>query len=234
MAQTTLSNLLHETRRFDPPADLAASANLTADAYAAADADRLGFWAEQAERVTWDTPFTEVLDWSDPPFAKWYVGGRLNAAYNCLDRHVEAGNGDRVAYYFEGEPGDTRTITYAQLKDEVCQAANALIELGVRTGDRVAIYLPMIPEAVVAMLACARLGAPHTVVFGGFSASALRDRIIDCQAEIVRHHRGRRQPQGQALGAEAGCRRGVAGVPRRPKRAGGQANRSGRRLDRGP
>lgn len=185
MSQTTLSNLLHETRRFDPPADLAASANLKADAYAAADADRLGFWAEQAERITWDTPFTEVLDWSNPPFAKWFVGGKLNAAYNCLDRHVEAGNGDRVAYYFEGEPGDTRTITYSQLKDEVCQAANALIELGVKAGDRIAIYLPMIPETVVAMLACARLGAPHTVVFGGFSASALRDRIIDCQAEIV-------------------------------------------------
>ncbi|MFC6703842.1 acetate--CoA ligase [Flexivirga alba] len=185
MAQTTLSNLLHETRRFDPPADLAAAANLKADAYAAADADRLGFWAKQAERITWETPFTDVLDWSNPPFAKWYVGGKLNAAYNCLDRHVEAGNGDRVAYYFEGEPGDTRTITYSQLKDEVCQAANALIELGVKTGDRIAIYLPMIPETVVAMLACARLGAPHTVVFGGFSASALRDRITDCQAEIV-------------------------------------------------
>ncbi|HWC22884.1 MAG TPA: acetate--CoA ligase [Flexivirga sp.] len=185
MAQTTLSNLLHETRRFDPPADLAASANLTAEAYDAADADRLGFWAEQAKRLSWDEPFEQVLDWTDPPFAKWFVGGKLNAAYNCVDRHVEAGNGDRVAYYFEGEPGDTRTITYAQLQDEVCRAANALIELGVRTGDRVAIYLPMIPEAVVAMLACARIGAPHTVVFGGFSASALRDRIIDCQAGIV-------------------------------------------------
>ncbi|MGN6415252.1 acetate--CoA ligase, partial [Flexivirga sp.] len=183
--EPTLSNLLHETRRFEPPADLAAAANVKADAYDAADADRLGFWAKQAERLTWDTPFEEVLDWSNPPFAKWFVGGKLNAAYNCLDRHVEAGNGVRVAYYFEGEPGDTRTITYAQLKDEVCKAANALIELGVKTGDRVAIYMPMIPETVIAMLACARLGAPHTVVFGGFSASALRDRIIDCEAHIV-------------------------------------------------
>ncbi|GAB3488662.1 acetate--CoA ligase [Flexivirga lutea] len=183
--EPTLSNLLHETRRFEPPADLAAAANVKADAYDAADADRLGFWAKQAERLTWDTPFEEVLDWSNPPFAKWFVGGKLNAAYNCLDRHVEAGNGERVAYYFEGEPGDTRTITYAQLKDEVCKAANALIELGVKTGDRVAIYMPMIPETVIAMLACARLGAPHTVVFGGFSASALRDRIIDCEARIV-------------------------------------------------
>ncbi|MBB2891522.1 acetate--CoA ligase [Flexivirga oryzae] len=185
MAESTLSNLLRETRRFDPPADLAASANLTADAYAEAEADPEAFWAKQAERLTWETPFEQVLDWSNAPFAKWFVGGKINAAYNCLDRHVEAGNGDRVAYYFEGEPGDTRTITYAQLKDEVCQAANALIELGVKTGDRVAIYMPMIPETVVAMLACARLGAPHTVVFGGFSSTALRDRILGCEAEIV-------------------------------------------------
>ncbi|RNI24335.1 acetate--CoA ligase [Flexivirga caeni] len=184
-SEPTLSNLLHETRHFDPPAEFAAAANATADLYAEAEADPEAFWAKQAERITWETPFEQVLDWSKAPFAKWYVGGKLNAAYNCLDRHVEAGNGDRVAYYFEGEPGDTRTITYAQLKDEVCQAANALIELGVRTGDRVAIYMPMIPETVVAMLACARIGAPHTVVFGGFSATALRDRIVDCQAGIV-------------------------------------------------
>ncbi len=126
-----------------------------------------------------------MLDWSNPPFAKWFVGGKLNAAYNCVDRHVEAGNGDKVAFHWEGEPGDTRDITYAELKDEVCQAANALIELGVEAGDRVAIYMPMIPETVVAMLACARLGAPHTVVFGGFSADALRDRIQDCDARVV-------------------------------------------------
>ena len=127
----------------------------------------------------------QVLDWSNPPFAKWFVGGTLNVAYNCLDRHVEAGLGDRVAYHFEGEPGDTRTITYQQLTDAVCQAANTLTDLGVKAGDRVAIYMPMIPEAVVAMLACARIGAPHTVVFGGFSADALKTRILDCDARVV-------------------------------------------------
>jgi acetyl-CoA synthetase len=181
-----LSNLMHEERHFDPPEKLAKNANVTAEAYEEADKDRLGFWAKQAERISWAEPFDEVLDWSNPPFAKWYVGGKLNAAYNCVDRHVEAGNGDRVAYHWVGEPeGDTRDITYAQLKDEVCQAANALTELGVEAGDRVAIYMPMIPETVVAMLACARIGAPHTVVFGGFSSSALRDRVQDCDARVV-------------------------------------------------
>jgi acetyl-CoA synthetase len=177
---------MHENRRFEPPADLAASANVDATAYEHAAKGLEAFWAEQAGRVTWDTPFGDVLDWSNPPFAKWFVGGRLNAAYNCLDRHVEAGNGDRVAYHWVGEPaGDTRTITYAELKDEVCKAANALLELGVRTGDRVAIYLPMIPELVISMLACARIGAPHTVVFGGFSADALASRVEDCQARVI-------------------------------------------------
>ena len=186
MSDETLSNLLHEERRFEPPEDLAANANMKADAYDRADQDRLGFWKEQAERVSWAEPFTEVLDWTDPPFAKWYVGGKLNAAYNCVDRHVEAGKGDKVAFHWIGEPeGDTRTITYADLQDEVCQATNALVELGVKTGDRVAIYLPMIPELVVTMLACARLGAPHTVVFGGFSADALSTRIQDCDARVV-------------------------------------------------
>jgi acetyl-CoA synthetase len=181
----TLSNLSHEERRFPPPKDFASQANVSADAYAEAQADRLAFWAKQAERLTWAEKWSEVLDWSTPPVAKWFVGGKLNVAYNCVDRHVEAGYGDQVAYHWEGEPGDTRTITYAQLKDEVCKAANALIELGVQTGDRVAIYMPMIPETVVAMLACARLGAPHCVVFGGFSSTALSDRIIDCDARVV-------------------------------------------------
>ncbi len=185
MSDEALSNLMHEDRRFAPPDDLAANANVTAATYAQADADFEGFWAAQAERLTWDTPPTQTLDWSNPPFATWYADGTLNAAYNCLDRHVEAGNGERVAFYFEGEPGDTRTITYAELTTEVKKAANALVELGVKTGDRVAIYLPMIPEAVVAMLACARLGAPHTVVFGGFSADALASRITDCGVEVV-------------------------------------------------
>jgi acetyl-CoA synthetase len=186
VSEETLSNLMHEERRFEPPADLAAEANVKADAYETAKADRLAFWAEAAERLTWDTRWTEVLDWSNAPFAKWYGGGKLNAAYNCLDRHVEAGRGDKIAYHWVGEPdGDTRDITYAELKDEVCRAANTLLDLGVKTGDRVAIYMPMIPETVVAMLACARIGAPHTVVFGGFSSQALVDRIQDCQAEVV-------------------------------------------------
>ncbi|TAM69403.1 MAG: acetate--CoA ligase [Microbacteriaceae bacterium] len=181
----TISNLLREDRTFPPSEVFAAQANVKADAYAAADADRLAFWDEQAERLDWQQKWQQTLDWSNPPFAKWFVGGKLNAAYNCLDRHVANGLGDRVAYYFEGDRGDTRTITYQQLTDQVCQAANALVALGVKTGDRVAIYMPMIPETVVAMLACARLGAPHTVVFGGFSAEALHSRIEDCQARVV-------------------------------------------------
>jgi acetyl-CoA synthetase len=185
VTDSALENLSREDRRFEPPAELAEQANLKAEAYDRARADRLAFWAEQAERLTWATKWDEVLDWSDAPFAKWFVGGKLNAAYNCLDRHVEAGRGDKVAYHFEGEPGDTRTITYAELHREVCQAANALTDLGVRAGDRVAIYLPMIPETVMAMLACARIGAPHTVVFGGFSSDALKGRIQDCDARVV-------------------------------------------------
>ena len=194
----TLANLLKEDRRFEPPAELAEHANLTAEAYDRAAADREGFWAEQAQRITWAEPFTQVLDWSDPPFAKWYVGGKLNAAYNCVDRHVEAGRGDKVALHFVGEPvGDTRSITYAELQDLVSQAANALTSLGVEAGDRVAIYMPMIPEAVVTMLACARIGAPHTVVFGGFSSDALASRLEDCQAKVV-------------VTADGGYRRGSA------------------------
>lgn len=181
----SLSNLLKEERRFAPPAELAAQANVTAEAYEQAKADRLGFWAEQARRLTWATEPTETLDWSNPPFAKWFQDGRLNVAYNCVDRHVEAGNGDRVAIHFEGEPGDSRSITYAELKDEVSRAANALLELGVRKGDRVAVYMPMIPETAIAMLACARIGAAHSVVFGGFSADALATRIEDADARVV-------------------------------------------------
>ncbi|MER7547416.1 acetate--CoA ligase [Spirillospora sp. NPDC127506] len=184
-SQETLSNLLQETRRFAPPADLAASANVKADAYERASADPLAFWAEQADRLTWTKRWDEVLDWSNPPFAKWFVGGELNVAYNCVDRHVEAGHGDKVAYYWEGEPGDSRTITYADLQREVNKAANALLELGVRKGDRVAIYLPMIPELPISMLACARIGATHSVVFGGFSSEALRTRIDDADAKLV-------------------------------------------------
>ena len=181
----SLANLLREERRFAPPAEVVAGANVTAEAYERAAADRLGFWAEQAGRLSWAVEPSQVLDWSNPPFAKWFADGRLNVAYNCVDRHVEAGLGDRVAIHFEGEPGDSRSITYAELQGEVCRAANALAALGVSAGDRVAIYLPMIPEAVIAMLACARLGAPHSVVFGGFSADALATRIKDADARVV-------------------------------------------------
>ncbi|MEU4527163.1 acetate--CoA ligase [Micromonospora ureilytica] len=180
-----LANLLNETRQFPPPAELAAHANVTVDAYAEAEADRLAFWAKQADRLAWSKMWDEVLDWSNPPFAKWFVGGQLNVAYNCLDRHVEAGRGDKVAIHWEGEPGDTRTITYAELHALTCRAANALTDLGVTAGDRVAIYLPMIPEAAVAMLACARIGAAHSVVFGGFSADSLSNRIQDASAKVV-------------------------------------------------
>jgi acetyl-CoA synthetase len=185
VSNESLANLLKEERRFAPPKELADNANVTSDAYAEAEADRLGFWAAQAGRLTWAKQPTQTLDWSNPPFAKWFADGKLNVAYNCVDRHVEAGHGDRVAIHFEGEPGDTRSITYAELKDEVSKAANALIELGVRGRDRVAIYMPMIPEAAVAMLACARIGAPHSVVFGGFSADALATRIQDADARVV-------------------------------------------------
>ncbi|MGF1427858.1 acetate--CoA ligase [Kitasatospora sp. LaBMicrA B282] len=185
MSNESLENLLKEERRFAPPAELAAAANVTAAAYAQASEDRLGFWAEQARRLDWAVEPTQTLDWSNPPFAKWFADGKLNVAYNCVDRHVEAGLGDRVAIHFEGEPGDSRAITYAELKDEVSRAANALLELGVAKGDRVAVYLPMIPEAVVTMLACARIGAAHSVVFGGFSADAVASRIQDADAKVV-------------------------------------------------
>ncbi|MGJ7909289.1 acetate--CoA ligase [Actinopolyspora sp. H202] len=181
----TLDNLLEENRTFPPAADFAAQANATAELYDRAAEDRLGFWAEQARRLQWDSEWDQVLDWSNAPFAKWFAGGRLNVAHNCVDRHVEAGNGDRVAIYWEGEPGDSRRITYSELRDEVSRTANALSELGVGSGDRVAIYLPMLPEAVFAMLACARLGALHSVVFGGFSSEALRSRINDAEAKVV-------------------------------------------------
>jgi acetyl-CoA synthetase len=185
MTDETLSNLLREERRFPPDPEFAAAAVAQSSLYDEAAADRLGFWDSQAKNLDWATPWTQTLDWSDAPFARWFVGGALNVAYNCVDRHVEAGNGDRVALYFEGEPGDTREITYAELQREVSKAANALIGLGVEAGDRVAIYLPMIPEAVFSMLACARIGAPHSVVFGGFSAEALRSRIDDADAKLV-------------------------------------------------
>ncbi|MEV4311152.1 acetate--CoA ligase [Actinocrispum sp. NPDC049592] len=180
-----LDNLLTESRTFPPSAEFAAAANAGPDLYAEADADRESFWAKQAERLHWDTKWDQVLDWSGAPFAKWFVGGKLNVAYNCVDRHVESGHGDQVAIHWEGEPGDTRTITYNDLKAEVSKTANALLELGLQVGDRVAIYMPMVPEAIFSMLACARLGLTHSVVFGGFSAEALRSRIDDAEAKLV-------------------------------------------------
>ncbi|WP_406639371.1 acetate--CoA ligase [Amycolatopsis sp. WGS_07] len=194
-----LDNLLTESRTFPPSAEFADQANAKADLYATADADREQFWAGQAERLTWDTKWSQVLDWTNAPFAKWFVGGKLNVAYNCVDRHVESGHGDQVAIHWVGEPGDTRDITYAQLKDEVSKAANALSSLGVVAGDVVAIQLQMVPEAIFAMLACARIGALHSVVFGGFSPTALRARVDDAAAKIVitsdgQYRRGKAAP----------------------------------------
>jgi acetyl-CoA synthetase len=189
--------LLAERRTFPPDPAFTAQANAQASLYEEAERDYVAFWARLArERLAWDTPFETTLEW-DLPFARWFADGRLNVAYNCVDRHVEAGLGDKVAYHWIGEPGDTRTITYADLAREVSQCANALRELGVATGDRVAIYMPMIPELPIAMLACARIGAPHTVVFGGFSAEALAGRIDDAQAKLV-------------ITADGGWRRGKA------------------------
>ncbi|HVU71362.1 MAG TPA: acetate--CoA ligase [Mycobacteriales bacterium] len=182
---TALSALAVETRSFAPPADLAKDAIAQPSVYADAAKDRLAWWAEQARRLQWSKPWDEVLDWTNPPFAKWFVGGRLNVSVSCVDRHVANGLGERVAYHWIGEPGDTRTITYADLHRMVAQAAHALTELGVQAGDRVCIYMPMLPETVVAMLACARIGAPHSIVFGGFSAQALADRIDDAKAKVV-------------------------------------------------
>jgi len=170
---------------FAPSDEFAAQANAGAELQQAADADRENFWATQAERLSWAQPWTQVLDWSGAPVAKWFVGGKLNVAYNCVDRHVEAGNGERVAIHWEGEPGDSRDVTYNDLLGEVSQAANTFTELGLVTGDRVAIYMPMVPEAVVSMLACARLGLTHSVVFAGFSSGALRSRIDDAEAKLV-------------------------------------------------
>ncbi len=192
----SIENLGSESRTFPPSAEFAAQANAKAEIYDRAESDRLAFWETQARELTWQKPWDSVLEWK-APYAKWFVGGKLNASFNALDRHVLAGRGDRVALFFEGEPGDTRSITYADLLTDVKKAANALIEIGVKAGDRVAIYMPMIPEAAVAMLACARIGAAHSVVFGGFSADALLSRIQDADAKIV-------------ITADGGFRKGAA------------------------
>ncbi|KAI9134481.1 acetate--CoA ligase [Acaryochloris sp. CCMEE 5410] len=190
MSQPTIESILQEQRLFPPPADLAAQAEIKSaeeyeQLYAKAEADPQAFWAELAEKeLDWFEKWDTVLDWQ-PPFAKWFVGGKLNITYNCLDRHLKTWRRNKAALIWEGEPGDSRTLTYAQLHREVCQTANVLKQLGVGKGDRVGIYMPMVPEAAIAMLACARIGAPHTVVFGGFSAEALKDRLNDAEAKLV-------------------------------------------------
>ena len=176
-----LDTLLSEQRRFPPPPEFTAQANAKPDLYERAKHDRLGFWAEEALGLDWIAPWSKVLEWT-PPHAKWFVGGKLNVSANCVDRHLEGPRRNKAAIIWEGEPGDRRVLTYWDLAREVGRCANALRRLGVRRGDRVAIYLPMIPEAAIAMLACTRIGAAHSVVFGGFSAESLRDRINDAQA----------------------------------------------------
>jgi len=181
---TTLENLGQEDRKFAPSAEFASQANAKAEMYERAKSDRLKFWEDAASAPHWEKKWDQVLDWQIP-FAKWFVGGKINACYNALDRNVLEGRGDRVAFHFEGEPGDTRTITYSDLLSEVSKLANALTEIGITSGDRVAIYMPMIPEAAMAMLACARIGAVHSVIFGGFSADAVTVRNNDAQAKLV-------------------------------------------------
>jgi acetyl-CoA synthetase len=186
MPEATIEALLAEGRTFPPPPEFKKTARIVdAEIDDEAERDFEGFWARQAaDLLDWTEEWHTILEW-DLPFAKWFIGGTLNVSFNCLDRHVAAGHGDQVAYHWEGEPGDTRTITYAQLLDEVQRTANALTSLGIRKGDRVNIYLGMVPELPIAMLACARIGAPHSVVFGGFSAEALRDRINDAEARLL-------------------------------------------------
>jgi acetyl-CoA synthetase len=181
----TLEALLQEGRTFAPPKEFAKDALVNeAKIYDDAERDWQGFWAQQALALDWRKEWNTILDWQ-LPFAKWFVGGKLNVSENCLDRHVNAGHGDQVAFFWEGEPGDARQVTYKELLDETCRVANLLRELGVQKGDRVAIYMGMVPETAAAMLACARVGAPHSVVFGGFTAQSLVDRINDAQAKVL-------------------------------------------------
>ena len=204
--QTSLSNRLEELleqERFEPPAEFAERALIDDPAiYEEAERDPEGFWARQAEQLDWAQPWEQVLDWSDPPFAKWFVGGRINVAYNCVDRHVEAGNGDRVAFHWRGEEGEERDITYSDLHRDVQRFANALKDRGVQAGDVVGIYLPMIPEVVVAMLACARIGAPHNLVFGGFSAGSVAERMEVSEAKLLVTVDGARR-KGKTAGVKA-------------------------------
>src|SRR3954470_1447535 len=211
MPEVALDALLHENRRFDPPAELAREANAQSGLYDEADVDRVAFWEKQAKWLKWETPWTTALEW-EPPYSKWFVGGRLNACVNAVDRHVDAGFGDKVAFYWVADAeANSRTITYGELQREVCKAANGLLSLGVEAGDRVAIYMPMIPETIFTILACARIGAPHNVVFCGFSADALRGRILDADARVVvttdaQMRRGKPAPVKPAVDeAVSGC-----------------------------
>ena len=237
MTTTQLATLLSEQRRFPPPPAFAERAAATQELYRQAKADRLRFWEEQARMLDWIAPWTKVLEWT-PPHAKWYVGGKLNASVNCLDRHLAGPRRNKAALIWEGEPGDRRTLTYWELSREVNRAANALRRLGVKRGDRVAIYLPMIPEAAIAMLACARIGAVHSVVFGGFSAESLRDRINDQEAvALITADGGYRRGQvlplkrfaDEAL-TQCPSVRNVIVVRRRP---GGEGDESFARMEEG-
>ncbi|MTB30874.1 MAG: AMP-binding protein, partial [Actinobacteria bacterium] len=196
MVNDSIENLSTEDRTFSPTPEFTAQANAQADLYLEAEKDRLAFWDQQARALVWEKDWEKTLQW-ESPYARWFVGGKLNATVSALDRHVAEGHGGRIAFHFEGEPGDTRTISYAQLLTEVSKAAHALTAIGVKSGDRIAIYMPLIPEAVIAMLACARIGAIHSVVFGGFSADALLSRIQDADAKLV-------------ITADGGFRKGAA------------------------
>ncbi len=211
MESKAIESLLDERRAFPPPPAFAAQANAGPEIYAEAAADPLAFWASWARKLHWSRPFTRILDWEEP-FAQWFADGAINASVNCLDRHVEAGLGERIAYYYEGEPGDRRAITYRALLEEVCRFANALRKLGIERGDRVAIYMPMIPELPVAMLACARIGATHSVIFGGFSPDAIIDRVNDakCVALITADQGWRR---GNKVPLKANCDVAMAQTP---------------------
>ncbi|HKT80810.1 MAG TPA: acetate--CoA ligase [Vicinamibacterales bacterium] len=205
-------DLLREDRTFPPPKGFSSQARISdARIYEEADRDPEGFWASMAAELEWSTPWTKVLDWQ-PPHAKWFVGGKINASVNCLDRHLRGPRRNKAALIWEGEPGDRRTLTYHDLHREVSQFANVLKSLGVRKGDRVAIYLPLVPELVVALLACARIGAVHSVVFGGFSADSLRDRINDAQAKVLVTADGGYR-RGQIVALKKVADEAVAGTP---------------------
>src|SRR5665213_322567 len=211
MNTQAIEALYEERRTFPPPPEFAAQANAQPGIYDEANRDYEAFWASWARKLQWNKPFTKVLEWKEP-FAKWFADGELNVSVNCLDRHVEAGRGDAIAYYYEGEPGDRWTVTYRQLLDDVCRFANGLRALGVKRGDRVAIYMPMILELPVAMLACARIGAPHSVIFCGFSPDSIVDRVNDseCVALITADYGWRR---GKKIPLKANCDTAMTQTP---------------------